>query len=261
MTDTNHGQAASGGVARQELLSHCDSLLDCGNWRDYAPNGLQVEGRPQVRRIVTGVTACQELLDAAVAAEADTVLVHHGYFWKNEPDVVVGMKRRRLATLLTHEINLIAYHLPLDGHPGLGNNAVLASELGLEVVEHFGHQSLAVAGILAEPTTVEGLANHLTKVLQRPPLVVGPTDRAIRRVGLCTGGAQDMIEEAANLGLDAFISGEISERTTHIAREAGITYYAAGHHATERGGVRALGDYLGRTFGIEVRFVDIENPV
>ncbi|MCL7743944.1 Nif3-like dinuclear metal center hexameric protein [Guyparkeria hydrothermalis] len=244
----------------RDLLGYCEQLLEPETYRDYAPNGLQVEGRRAVRRLVTGVTACQDLLDAAVEENADAVLVHHGYFWKNEPQVITGMKRRRIATLLAHDINLIGYHLPLDGHPTLGNNAWLADLVGLNVTDRFGHQQLAVAGRLEEPCTGGELAARLQGELGRTPLVVGPTDRPIERLGLCTGGAQDMLGEAIDLGLDAFISGEISERTTHMAREAGVTYFAAGHHATETGGVRLLGERLAEEFGIEHRFIDIDNP-
>ncbi len=245
----------------QELLAYCERLLEPETYRDYAPNGLQVEGRREIRRLVTGVTACQALLDEAVAAKADAILVHHGYFWKNEPAVLTGMKHRRIATLITHDINLIGYHLPLDGHDEIGNNAWLAGLLGVDVTERFGHQQLALAGRLAQSMTGRELAARLADHLDRQPLVVGPTDRPIRRLGLCTGGAQDMLGEAIELGLDAFISGEISERTTHMARESGVTYIAAGHHATETGGVRLLGERLAAEFGIEHRFVDVPNPV
>jgi len=244
----------------RDLIDYCEQLLAPDSYRDYAPNGLQVEGRPDIRRLVTGVTACQDLLDAAVDARADAVLVHHGYFWKNEPPVITGMKRRRIATLLANDINLLGYHLPLDGHETLGNNAWLAGVLGLNVTERFGHQQLAVAGRLETPCVAGELAARLQRELGRTPLVVGPTDRPIERLGLCTGGAQDMLEEAIDRGLDAFISGEISERTTHMARESGVTYFAAGHHATETGGVRLLGDRLAEEFGIEHRFIDIDNP-
>ena len=244
----------------RDLLGYCEQLLAPENYRDYAPNGLQVEGRREVRRLVTGVTACQDLLDAAVEAQADAVLVHHGYFWKNEPQVITGMKRRRIATLLANDINLIGYHLPLDGHEALGNNAWLARLVGLNVTERFGHQQLAVAGRMEVPCTGSELAARLQSALGRTPLLVGPTDRPIERIGLCTGGAQDMLAEAIDLGLDAFISGEISERTTHMARESGVTYLAAGHHATETGGVRQLGERLADEFGIEHRFIDIDNP-
>ncbi|MCL7751736.1 Nif3-like dinuclear metal center hexameric protein [Guyparkeria hydrothermalis] len=245
----------------RELLSYCEGLLEPETYRDYAPNGLQVEGRAEIRRLVTGVTACQALLDAAVEAQADAVLVHHGYFWKNEPATITGMKRRRIATLLTHDINLIGYHLPLDGHDEIGNNAWLARTLGMNVTGRFGHQQLAVSGRLEQPATGSELAARIAECLGRAPLVVGPTDRPIHRIGLCTGGAQDMLGEAIDLGLDAFISGEISERTTHLAREAGVTYFAAGHHATETGGVRLLGERIADEFDIEHRFIDIPNPV
>ncbi len=245
----------------RELLAYCERLLEPETYRDYAPNGLQVEGRGEIRRLITGVTACQDLLDTAVEAQADVVLVHHGYFWKNEPETITGMKRRRIATLLAHDINLIGYHLPLDGHDEIGNNAWLAHTLGMHVTGRFGHQQLAVSGRLERPTTGAELAARIADRLNREPLVVGPTDRPIRRIGLCTGGAQDMLGEAIELGLDAFISGEISERTTHMARESGVTYFAAGHHATETGGVRLLGERIAAEFGIEHRFIDIENPV
>ena len=244
----------------RDLLGYCEQLLEPENYRDYAPNGLQVEGRREIRRLVTGVTACQDLLDAAVEAQADAVLVHHGYFWKNEPQVITGMKRRRIATLLANDINLIGYHLPLDGHEALGNNAWLARLVGLNVTERFGHQQLAVAGRMEAPCTGAELAARLQTALGRTPLVVGPSDRPIERIGLCTGGAQDMLAEAIDLGLDAFISGEISERTTHMARESGVTYFAAGHHATETGGVRQLGERLADEFGIAHQFIDIDNP-
>lgn len=245
----------------RELLSYCEGLLEPETYRDYAPNGLQVEGRGEIRRLVTGVTACQALLDAAVEAQADAVLVHHGYFWKNEPATITGIKRRRIATLLAHDINLIGYHLPLDGHEEIGNNAWLARTLGMSVTGRFGHQKLAVSGRLEQPATGLDLAARITARLGREPLVVGPTDRPIHRIGLCTGGAQDMLGEAIDLGLDAFISGEISERTTHLAREAGVAYFAAGHHATETGGVRLLGERIAEALGIEHRFIDIPNPV
>ncbi|MDG4868211.1 Nif3-like dinuclear metal center hexameric protein [Guyparkeria sp. 1SP6A2] len=247
-------------IDTRRLLAFCDELLTPEIYRDYAPNGLQVEGKASVSRLVTGVTACQALLDAAVEEGADAVLVHHGYFWKNEPPVLTGMKRRRMATLLAHDINLIAYHLPLDGHDEIGNNAWLAEELGVNVTQRFGHQSLAVAGRLEAPLDGNQLAALIEQRLNRPPLVVGPVDRPIRRIGICTGGAQDMLSDAIDLGLDAFVSGEISERTTHMAREAGVTYFAAGHHATETGGVRLLGQRLAKEFDIAHRFIDIDNP-
>jgi len=228
---------------------------------DYTANGLQVEGRARISHIVTGVTACQDLIDAAIDLRADAIIVHHGYFWKNEPAPIVGMKYRRIAALIKHDINLLAYHLPLDRQPEFGNNAALAARLGLNDCSLFGAQALALVGTLAQPCSVAELSRRLELALGRLPLVVGPADRSLRRIGLCTGGAQDYITEAAALGLDAFISGEISERTTHVAREEGIVYFAAGHHATERDGVRLLGERIAAQFDVSVTFVDIDNPV
>lgn len=228
---------------------------------DYTANGLQVEGRARISHIVTGVTACQDLIDAAIDLRADAVIVHHGFFWKNELAPIVGMKYRRIAALIKHDINLLAYHLPLDRQPEFGNNAALAARLGLSDCSLFGAQALALAGTLAQPCSVAELSRRLELALGHRPLAVGPTDRSLRRIGLCTGGAQDYITEAAAVGLDAFISGEISERTTHVAREEGIVYFAAGHHATERDGVRLLGERIAAQFDVTVTFVDIDNPV
>lgn len=247
-------------ISRDELLAYCDHQLTPSAWKDFAPNGLQVEGRPEIERIVTGVTACAELIDSAIDLQADTIIVHHGFFWKNETPVLTGMKYRRIARLIKHDINLIAYHLPLDAQPEFGNNASLAQQLGLADIATFGALGLSLAGRLPSPLHPEQLSEKLTRILGRKPLVVGPMNKPIQRVGLCTGGAQDEIMAAVEQGVDAFISGEISERTTHIAREEGITYYAAGHHATEREGVRRLGVRLAEHFGIDVQFIDIDNP-
>lgn len=247
-----------------ELVAACNQRLSPERFQDYTLNGLQVEGRQRVRRVMSGVTACQALLDEAVDWQADLVLVHHGYFWKNEPVAVTGMKRRRLATLLNHDIGLLAYHLPLDAHPELGNNVLLGKDLGIDVVGCLDDDSglgLLWHGELAQPLSPEALAARVSERLEREPLVIqAPGGHDIRRIAWCTGGAQDMVTAAAEAGMDAFISGEISERTTHLARELGIHYLAAGHHATERYGARALGEWLGATFGIEHRFVDIDNP-
>lgn len=248
-------------MQRDDLIRYCDAVLNAPAWQDYAPNGLQVEGRAQIQRLVTGVTASAALIEAAAAWGADAILVHHGYFWKNENPVITGMKYRRIKQLIQKEINLIAYHLPLDDHPIYGNNAALAEGLGLMNIQRFGAQQLAWAGSLPAPCTVADLQAQLTQQLSRVPLVVGHTDRIIERVGLCSGGAQDYLTDAAALGLDAYISGEISERSTHIAREEGMAYFAAGHHATERAGVQRLGAHLAERFGIEVRYVEIDNPV
>lgn len=250
-------------IERDTLLSYCDGLLNVGAFADYAPNGLQVEGRTGIGRIVSGVTASQALLDAAVELKADAVLVHHGYFWKGEDARITGMKRRRLATLLAHEINLIAYHLPLDGHPELGNNAQWARALGLIETQGFIGKpgaEIGMRGAFAEPVAGEVLAQRLEALLGRAVLHVAGKPGAIRTVGLCSGGAQGYIAEAASLGLDAYLTGEVSEHTVHVAREMGIHFYACGHHATERFGVRALGEHLAERFGLKHHFIDIDNP-
>ena len=243
-----------------DLIRDLNTLLTPENYRDYAPNGLQVEGRGEVTRVVTGVTACFELIRRAAELKADLLLVHHGWFWKHEDPRITGLKGRRVRELIAADINLAGYHLPLDDHPEFGNNALLGRALDFTETGRFGEMDLGRLGSTA-PVTVHDLTLKITKVLKRPPLVVGPADKVIRRVTWCSGAAQDMIEEAAIAGCDAFVSGEISERTTHSAREAGITYFAAGHHATERFGIRALGEWIAREKGLEVTFVDIDNPV
>lgn len=250
-------------VALHHLVAEADRYLESPRVADYCPNGLQVEGRAEVRRIVSGVTASQALLDAAVADGADLVLVHHGYFWKNEPAVVVGMKRRRLATLLRHDISLLAYHLPLDTHPEVGNNVQLARRLGLAVegpLEPGNPRSVGLVGTLPEALSPEAFAAQVATALGRVPLLV-EGDRPIRRVAWCTGAAQGYIDQAVAAGADAYLTGEVSESTVHTAREMGISFLAAGHHATERYGVQALGDYLAGRFDLQHRFVDCDNPV
>ncbi|WP_033575593.1 type 2 GTP cyclohydrolase I [Dickeya chrysanthemi] len=242
-----------------ELESLINGFLNVAAFQDYGPNGLQVEGRSEVRRIVTGVTACQALLDAAVAQQADAVLVHHGYFWRNEPAVVRGMKRRRLKTLLVNDLNLYGYHLPLDAHPEVGNNARLAAMLDIRVQGEI--ESLLPYGELAQPCSGDDLRRKLEAELERPVLHCGDNAPAqIRRVAWCTGGGQSFIDQAADFGVDAFITGEVSEKTIHTAREMGVHFYAAGHHATERAGIRALGEWLASQHGFEVTFIDIANP-
>jgi dinuclear metal center YbgI/SA1388 family protein len=248
-------------MKREDLVEYLDELLQPARFRDYCPNGLQVEGRPEVSRLVAGVTASQALLDAALACGADTVLVHHGYFWKGEDGRVTGIRRQRLATLLGHEINLLAYHLPLDAHPELGNNAQLAARLGWLPEGRFGEQDIAWSGRLAEPTSCAELSLQLEQVLGRPALLIGDPARSVRRIGWCSGGAQGYLEQAVALGLDAYVSGEISEQTVHLARESGVAYFACGHHATERYGVQALAGHLASRFGLACEFVDIANPV
>jgi len=250
-------------VKLADLVAALDDLLAPRLFDDYCPNGLQVEGRPEVTTLVTGVTASQALLDAAVAAGADAVLVHHGYFWNGEDPTVRGMKRRRLATLLAHDISLIAYHLPLDAHPTLGNNARLAAVLGLEItgdLERGVPRSVGFTGRLAQPMTGAAFAEHLAQRLGRAPLHVPGTSGEITTIAWCTGGAQHHIEQAAELGVDAYLTGEVSEPTVHVARETGLHFYAAGHHATERYGVQAVGDHLATERGLHHHFIDIDNP-
>ncbi len=248
-------------MERAELLRYLDSLLEVGRFKDYCPNGLQVEGRGEVRHIVCGVTASQALLDAAVARGADTVLVHHGYFWRGEDGRVTGLRRRRLATLLAHDINLLAYHLPLDAHPEFGNNAQLGHLLGWLPDGRFGEQELGWTGRLAEPVSLARLARSVAAGLGREPLVLGDPQRIVERVGWCTGGAQGYFEQAIAAGVDCFVSGEASEPTTHLARESGVGYLGVGHHASERYGVQALGAHVAASFGLRAEFVEVENPV
>lgn len=251
-------------ITRTDLLSYLDTLLSPKQFEDYCPNGLQVAGRMEINTLVTGVTASQALLDAAIDVGADAILVHHGYFWKGENPCVVGLKQQRLKALLLNEVNLLAYHLPLDAHAELGNNIQLARVLGFEVtgtIEDTGLPELALQGRLPIAQSADVLAAHLATQLDHVPLVIAGHARSIETVGWCTGAAQGYIAQAAAAGLDAFISGEASEQTTHLARELGITYFAAGHHATERYGVQAFGAHLAVQFGIEHHFIDIDNPV
>lgn len=248
-------------VLLKSLIEYTDALLDVGAFQDYAPNGLQVQGRDSVHHLVTGVTASLALIDAAVERGADAILVHHGYFWKGEDPCVTGMKRARLQRLLQADVSLLAYHLPLDAHPTLGNNAQLAKCLGVQPLGRFGPGAApAWYGELAQPVSSESFAETIAQSLGRAPLHVPGGPRDVRRIGWCTGAAQDYILDAAVLGLDAYVSGEISERTVHVARELGIHFFAAGHHATERFGAKALGAHLAEKFGIRHEFVDIPNP-
>jgi dinuclear metal center YbgI/SA1388 family protein len=248
-------------VLREDLRVCLDSLLDVARFRDYCPNGLQVEGRESVRRIVSGVTASQALIEAAIERGADTLLVHHGWFWKAEDGRVTGFRRQRMARLLAHDINLFAYHLPLDAHPALGNNAQLALRLGWTADDHFGEQDIGFVGVPPAPTLAGELARQMEQVLGRAPMLIGDPAHEVARIAWCSGGAQDYFEAALATGADIFISGEISEQTVHLARETGMAFIAAGHHATERYGVMALGAHLTEQFGIDCEFVDIDNPV
>ena len=251
-------------IQRDELLVYLTDLLNVDAFADYAPNGLQVEGRPEVRKVIGGVTACQALVDAAVEKGADALLVHHGYFWKGEFPCVTGIKQRRLKALLAADINLLAYHLPLDAHAELGNNAQLAELLGLQREGLFGNAGgpdIGQYGRLAQPQSAESFGERLNAKLGRKPLHIGEAGAEIKTIAWCTGGAQSYIEQAVELGVDAFLTGEVSEQTVHIAREQGIHFFGAGHHATERGGVQALGAHLAANLDVEFEFVDIDNPV
>ena len=248
-------------MQRTELESYLNLYLDVARFRDYCPNGLQVEGRAEVRVIVSGVTASLELVRAAIARGADALLVHHGYFWRGEDARVTGTRRDRLAALLKNDLNLFAFHLPLDAHPEVGNNVQLARELELPFAGTFGEQDLGAHGIFAAALTVGELGWRIADRLQRVPQIIGDENRTVKRVAWCTGAAQGYLEDAARLGVDAYISGEISEQTVHLAQETNVAYIAAGHHATERYGVRALGEHVAARFDLIHHFIDLPNPV
>lgn len=243
------------------LQRHLDDLLDISSFRDYCPNGLQVEGRSEVGRVLCGVTASQLLLDRAVSGGFDAIVVHHGYFWRGEDGRITGIRRQRLATLLKRDISLFAYHLPLDAHPQLGNNAQLGQRAGWTAAGRFGDQDLGWIGRVDRPETAALIAQRLGSLLQREPLLVGDPDRRVGTVAWCTGGAQSYFEQAIAAGADLFVSGEISEQTVHLARESGVPYLAAGHHATERYGAMALAHHLECELGLDAKFVDVDNPV
>ncbi|MES2935314.1 MAG: Nif3-like dinuclear metal center hexameric protein [Pseudomonadota bacterium] len=250
-------------VFRDDLAKYLAQLLDICRISDYCPNGLQVEGKPHIKLLVTGVTASLALIEAALDLKADAILVHHGYFWRGEDARVIGMKHRRLKLLLSQDINLFAYHLPLDVHPELGNNAQLALQLGLTADARFGEHDLGWVGSVSgeEIKTVGDLAHRVELVLARQPLLIGDPEQAIGRVGWCTGAAQNMLGDAIRAGATTYLSGEISEPTVHLARESNVAYLACGHHATERYGVQAVGRQLSERFGIAHQFIDIANPV
>ena len=249
---------------RNELTTYLEQLLEVPRFNDYGPNGLQVEGRAEVRRLVSGVTASLALIEAAIAAQADAIVVHHGLFWRGQDGRVTGWMRQRLAALLAHDINLYAYHLPLDAHPTLGNNAQLARVLGWTVEGNFGDKALGCLGrpgLDADATvSLADLGQRIATVLARPPVVVPGDGRPVRRVAWCTGGAQGYFEAAIAAGADVYVSGEISEPQAHYARETGVAYIACGHHASERYGAQALGAHLAERFGLAHQFIDIDNP-
>jgi dinuclear metal center YbgI/SA1388 family protein len=251
-------------VRRNELITLIDDLLLPNTVNDYCPNGLQVEGTDEISKVITGVTASQALIDEAIKRNANCILVHHGYFWKGESQSITGIKMRRIKSLLMHNINLLAYHLPIDIHPTLGNNAQLGNLLNVSDIQ--SHPTVKPSGIvmsgeLALETDAITFQKQIALALNREILhVSGRSNKPIKRVAWCTGGGQGYIDACVELGVDGFISGEISEQTTHSARELDIHYFAAGHHATERYGVKAIGEYLNTLPGIEVEFVDIHNP-
>lgn len=250
-------------MTRTELSQYLADFLQISMYKDYAPNGLQVEGCAEISTIVTGVTACQALIEQAVLLNADAILVHHGFFWKGEPEVIIGMKQKRIKSLLNNDMNLFGYHLPLDAHPILGNNVELARKLDIQDAKVLKGVAQGVIwhGRLEKPMLARDFYAKINQVLQRVPLHIGNQDDEIHTLAWCTGGAQDYIDIAADLGVDAFISGEVSERTYHSAVELGIHYFSAGHHATERYGIQALGEHLAGEFNLVHHFVDIHNPV
>lgn len=254
-------------VSLPELERWINTTLNIGKFKDYAPNGLQLEGSAQVGNVVTGVTASLALLQEAVKRNANTVIVHHGWFWKNENPCIVGSKRERIKLALDNNINILGYHLPLDAHPTLGNNAQLANILQLTPYTNedgspttFGYSDLIWAG-KCKPQTLAQLGQNIELALSRKPMVVGNSNQTIRTIAWCTGGAQGMMQEAIDYGVDAFITGEASEQNFHMANESGVAFIAAGHHATERYGVKALGEEIARHFDLNVEFVDLDNPI
>ncbi len=248
---------------RAELLTAFDTLLQPERFRDYGPNGLQVEGRAKVHKIVSGVTASRALIEAAIAAKADVMFVHHGLFWRGQDGRVTGWMKQRLALLLAHDINLFAYHLPLDAHSELGNNAQFGVQLGLVGQSRFGEQDLGWLGGRADGGTfdsAQALSDHLAFVLNRPVALVYKSPKAIKKIAWCTGGAQSYFESAIAAGADAFVTGEMSEPQAHLARECGVAYLACGHHASERYGAPAVAAHVAAQLGLAHEFIDIDNP-
>lgn len=248
---------------RDDLAKYLAQLLEVPRFRDYCPNGLQVEGKPQIGFLVSGVTASLALIEAALDLGADAILVHHGYFWRDENPCIIGHRHRRLKQLLQNDVSLFAYHLPLDQHPQLGNNAQLARQLGLLAEGRFGENDLGWLGTVPQnlARTVGDLARLVESRLGRPPLLIGDPAQSLGKIAWCSGAAQGLLQDAALAGASAYLSGEISEQTVHLARETGVAYLACGHHATERYGVEALGGHLADHFGLRHQFVEIDNPV
>jgi dinuclear metal center YbgI/SA1388 family protein len=245
----------------KKLCEFCDEYLKVDEFNDYCPNGLQVEANPRVEHIVCGVTASQALIEAAIEQGADTLIVHHGYFWKGESQPITGYKGRRISRLIKNNINLLAFHLPLDAHPEVGNNVQLGRIMEWNITASFGEQNLVLEGRLPQAQTLAEVSQQIEAKLATRALSISAGDHPIERIAWCTGAAQGFIEAAAERGVDAFVSGEVSEPTFHLAREMGIHYIAAGHHATERYGVQALSKIIADRFGVQQQFIDIPNPV
>ena len=246
-----------------DVLRQCEVWLEPGRFKDHCPNGLQVQGKPEVRRLMSGVTASRALIEAAIDAKADAIFVHHGLFWRGQDGTVTGWMKQRLQRLLQHDINLIAYHLPLDAHPELGNNAQLAKLWGLDVVGRFGDQNLGLMGQRKDGqafASAQALAETIAKPLGRTPTVVSEQAKPLQKIAWCSGGAQSYFEDAIAAGADAFITGEISEPQAHLARETGVAFLACGHHATERYGAPAVAAHVANMLGLTHQFIDIENP-
>lgn len=243
------------------LVNELANFLQVGKFQDYCPNGLQVEGRPQVRRIVSGVTASQALIEAAIAADADAILVHHGYFWRGESAEITGLKRNRLKRLLTHDLSLLAYHLPLDAHAEVGNNVQLGKVFEWPITRYIDDKHMLPMAELPHAITLAELGEHVSTCLGRQVQLLGESQKPVKTVAWCTGAAQSYIQQVVNAGVDAFISGEVSEPTWHTVCETDTAYICAGHHATERYGVQALGQWIADNYGVEHIYIELENPI
>jgi dinuclear metal center YbgI/SA1388 family protein len=247
-------------IDRDDLHRHLHELLEADRFKDYGPNGLQVEGKAAIHKVVSGVTASLALIDAAIAAKADAIFVHHGLFWRGQDGRLTGWMKQRVARLIQHDINLYAYHLPLDAHVSLGNNAQWGQRLGLVADARFGEQNLGFIGPAPDGLDLAGLTLTAQQVMARAPVVVPGDGRPLKRIAWCSGGAQSYFEGAIAAGADVFLTGEISEPQAHYARETGVAFMACGHHASERYGAQAIGDHLAARLGLQHQFLDIDNP-
>ena len=247
-------------MQRTELMTWLQQELAVDMFKDYAPNGLQLQGKSDIGHITCAVTASLAAIEAAIENGSDLLLVHHGWFWKSEPTVITDWKFKRIQTAMQAGLNIAGYHLPLDAHPVVGNNAQLGKVLGLEMLSQFGHQNLLAEGVLLEAQSLQELTQKITHVLEREPVVIGCPEQEIKRVAWCTGGAQGYFQEAIDAGVDAYITGEISESQYHLANETGVAFISAGHHATEKFGVQALAKYIETNHGIGFQFFDEQNP-